>query len=144
MAGLFSGGTAAGAAGAAGTSALLGALPYGGVGQAAGVVGGTLGAEFGGMAAAEAAAAGVGQVGGAGGSLVGSGWKMNPKQALMLAQMVGQGQQEQRPMGAPVDMGNPMLRQGQMTQEQITKKWLMENDPNTYARIYGTPQPMGV
>ena len=151
MAGLFAGEAgAAGAAGGAGSllgggagaSALLGDLAFGGVGQAAGIAGGTLGAEFGGMTAAQAAGAGVGQVGGAGGSLVGAakGFSMSPKQAMMLAQMAGGGQQEQRPMGAPQDMGNPMQRQAMMTQEQITKRWLLENDPNTYARIYGAPQ----
>jgi len=153
MAGLFGGAGAAGAgavgagaagAGAAGASSLLGPLAFDGVGQAAGIAGGTLGAEFGGMTGAEAAAAGVGKVGGAGGSLVGgAGWKMGPKEAMMLAQMAGGGQQEQRPLGAPQDMGNPMQRPGMLTQEQITKKWLLENDPNTYARIYGAPQPMG-
>ena len=77
------------------------------------------------------------------GSLLASGNGANPRQALQLAQMMGQGAPESRPMGAPVDSGNPMMRQAQMTQEQITKKWLLENDPNTYARIYGSPQPMG-
>lgn len=67
-------------------------------------------------------------------------WKMTPKDAMLLSQVVGSGQQEQRPMGAPQDMGNPMQRQAMMTQEQITKRWLLENDPNTYARIYGMPQ----
>ena len=68
------------------------------------------------------------------------GWKLGGKDALLLAQMMGGGQQEQRPMGAPVDMGNPMQRQAMLTQEQITKKWLLQNDPTTYARIYGSPQ----
>jgi hypothetical protein len=122
-------------------SALLGA--FGGVGQAAGVAGGTLGSEWGGMSAADAAGTGIGQVGGAGGSGLASGWKMDPKQAMLLAQMAGGGQQPQLPMGAPMDYGNPMQRQAMMTQEQITKKWLLQNDPNTYARIYGAPQPMG-
>jgi len=156
----------------AGASSLLGPLAFDGVGQAAGIAGGTLGAEFGGMTAAEAAGAGVGEVGAgaskmpmmfspssAEASLYGpmntmkdtkmalggpqGGWKMGPKEAMMLAQMAGGGQQEQRPLGAPQDTGNPMQRPAMMTQEQITKKWLLENDPNTYARIYGSPQPMG-
>lgn len=78
------------------------------------------------------------------GSLLASkGGSMSPQQAMQLAQMMGSNRQEERPMGAPQDMGNPMQRQAMMTQEQITKKWLLENDPNTYARIYGSPQPMG-
>jgi hypothetical protein len=74
------------------------------------------------------------------------GWKipeLNPKNALLLSQVMGMGQQPSRPMGAPIDMGNPMQRQATMTQEDITKKWLLHNDPNTYARIYGAPQQMG-
>jgi len=70
-----------------------------------------------------------------------SGFKLSAKDALRLASMINN--QQQRPMGAPVDSGNPMQRQAMMTQEQITKKWLLENDPTTYARIYGSPQPMG-
>ena len=68
------------------------------------------------------------------------GWKLGGKDALLLASMMGGGQQQQRPMGAPLDMGNPMQRQAMLTQEQITKKWLLQNDPTTYARIYGSPQ----
>lgn len=69
-----------------------------------------------------------------------AGWKLGAKEAMQLAQMTGGGLQEQRPLGAPQDSGNPWQRQAMMTQEQITKKWLLQNDPNTYARIYGAPQ----
>ena len=198
---IATGGSAAGmfgpaAAGAAG----LGAAE---VGAGAGIAGGTLGLEFGGMTGLEALGAGVGGVGGAGGSLLGGAgasllgsgaqsallgnvdlgssmafgeyptssllgnsgpsgfswtgptaaddsvgnisgnskapWRLGGKDALRLASMMNSGQQD-RPMGAPLDMGNPMQRQAMLTQEQITKKWLLQNDPSTYARIYGSPQ----
>ena len=48
---------------------------------------------------------------------------LNWKDALQLAKMSGLGQQQQQqPLGAPQDYGNPMQRQAMLTQEQITKK----------------------
>jgi hypothetical protein len=164
MAGLFAADAGAGAAGAAGAGAVAGdAFMPGALAGTEGLAAGSsallgmapLGSAesslFGGMPAfspssAEASLFGPMNtmqdtkmaLGGAQG-----GWKMDPKQAMLLAQMAGGGQQPQRPMGAPMDYGNPMQRQAMMTQEQITKKWLLQNDPNTYARIYGAPQPMG-
>ena len=145
MAGLFGGGAASGAAGGTGASALLGATtPF----ITEGLLGGATPfvteavAPF--AAGATSAAPGMAAAyGPQAAQAAGAGLSMGPKEAMLLAQMTGAGQQEQRPMGAPSDMGNPMQRQAMMTQEQITKKWLLENDPNTYARIYGAPQPMG-
>jgi hypothetical protein len=154
MAGLFAGAEGAGAAGAAGSgllgggtgaSALLGATtPFITEGMMAGATPFVTEAVAPFAAGATTAAPGMAAAyGPQAAQAAGAGWKMTPKQAMLLAQMTGAGQQPERPMGGPVDMGNPMQRPAMMTQEQITKKWLLENDPNTYARIYGSPQPMG-
>lgn len=63
---------------------------------------------------------------------------------MMLGQMAGDmGEQQQRPLGAPMmDAVPPLARQGMRTQEEITKAWLLKNDPATYARMYGMPPQM--
>lgn len=72
---------------------------------------------------------------------------LTPKRAMALAQVLlsgsGSAQDRSIPQGSPLFGNNVSQSPGVMTQEQITKKWLLENDPNTYARIYGSPQPMG-
>jgi hypothetical protein len=81
------------------------------------------------------------------GSLLASGNGLSPRNAMLLAQVLssGSGSSQDRsiPQGSPLFGNNVSQSPGVMTQEQITKKWLLENDPNTYARIYGSPQPMG-
>jgi hypothetical protein len=63
----------------------------------------------------------------------------DPKTVMYLGMMAAQ--LGSRPQGGPAPMsGPPQMRQANMTQEDITKKWLMQNDPNTYRRIYGNPQ----
>lgn len=63
----------------------------------------------------------------------------NPQKAMMLASLFGGGGQPQQ-MGTPARMGNPMQRPALVSQEDIMKRWLMRNDPNTYMRLYGQPQ----
>lgn len=65
----------------------------------------------------------------------------NAKNAMLLGRMAGMASgQQPAQLGGPADYSNPNLRSAQMTQQQITKKWLLKNDPNTYRRIYGEPQ----
>ena len=81
------------------------------------------------------------------GSLLASGNGLSPRNAMLLSQVLSSGsgsaQDRSIPRGSPLFGNNVSQSPGVMTQEQITKKWLLENDPNTYARIYGSPQPMG-
>ena len=65
---------------------------------------------------------------------------LNPKMAMAMAGMLGGGEQRPQQLGAPVDMGNPYQRPALVSQEDIMKKWLRINDPNTYMRLYGQPQ----
>lgn len=65
----------------------------------------------------------------------------NAKNAMLLGRMAGMvGGQAQGQQGLPQDYGNPNMRPAMLTQQQITKKWLLKNDPNTYRRMYGEPQ----
>jgi hypothetical protein len=64
----------------------------------------------------------------------------DPKTVMHLGMMAAQ-------LGTP-QHGGPQLtsmdtgpyRPALSSQEEITKRWLMQNDPNTYRRIYGNPQ----
>lgn len=90
--------------------------------------------------AAPGAAAGFGE------TLAGAGSAAKPllsgRQALLLGQMAGSmGGGEERALGAPsMDAVPAYTRQGMRTQEEITKAWLLKNDPATYYRLYGQPQ----
>ena len=60
------------------------------------------------------------------------------KAGQMIAQAGGQPQQQGAPQASAYEQ--PSMRSALATQEQITKKWLLKNDPKTYRRIYGEPQ----
>jgi hypothetical protein len=80
------------------------------------------------------------------GSKFASGAGISPRQAMMMGNMLAQsGGQEQRPMGAPQMLQVPQqVQQGMRSQEDITKAWLLRNDPATYARMYGPPPGSGM
>lgn len=67
---------------------------------------------------------------------------LNAKNAQLLGRMAMQSGGQQQPQGAPADFTNPNMRAANLTQEQITKKWLLKNDPRTYTLMYGAP-PQG-
>ena len=65
----------------------------------------------------------------------------DPKTVMRVGSMLlnsGQPAQQGGPQGAAFEA--PQMHSALMSQEQITKKWLLQNDPKTYRRIYGDPQ----
>jgi hypothetical protein len=65
----------------------------------------------------------------------------DPKTVMRLGQMAAQ-MGAPRPQGGPQGFAaeQPSYRSAMHSQEDITKAWLLRNDPNTYRRIYGNPQ----
>lgn len=66
----------------------------------------------------------------------------NPRTQMMLGQMLAQSGAKPKQQGAPMGdaFAQPSMRSALASQEEITKKWLRINDPNTYRRIYGEPE----
>jgi hypothetical protein len=68
--------------------------------------------------------------------------KLDPKTVMrvgsMVAQAGGGGQQQGGPQAGAYEQ--PAMHSALHSQEDITKAWLMKNDPNTYRRIYGNTQ----
>jgi hypothetical protein len=67
---------------------------------------------------------------------------LSPTQMMQLGKMVGQIGSTPKQQGGPQAdaFAAPSMRSALATQEEITRKWLKQNDPNTYRRIYGEPK----